>query len=325
MPPGQQTVDSLPQRRPFINGPTANPGEPEGVFPASRSVTLSTSSRLESQRQERLMRIAAHAFLLITVTVATACFTVADAGQVEIAVVDAAGQPLPCRIHLYDNAGKPQRAENLPFFRDHFVCPGNVALDLKPGTYRFEVERGPEYVQHAGTFELAEAETKTISATLERVADLAALGWYSGDLHVHRAIEDMPLLMRAEDLHVAPVITWWNERNLWTERELPEDPLVRLDGNRFYHVMAGEDEREGGALMFFQRTRPLAIAGSSREHPSPMKFVAEARRQGNVWIDERANRVPAKLDDPEKLREVLAHHDQARQFWQEKLAAANAE
>jgi len=40
---------------------------------------------------------------------------------------------------------------------------------------------------------------------------------------------------------------------------------------------------------------------------------------------ERANPVPAKLEDPEKLREVLAHHDQARQFWQDKLAGANAE
>ena len=209
----------------------------------------------------------------------------AGTGRVEIAVVDENGQPLPCRVHLYDKSGKPREAGNLPFFRDHFVCPGNVELELPAGTCRFEIERGPEYQQRAGSFELAEAETETIPVVLKRIADLAALGWYSGDLHVHRAIEDMPLLMRAEDLHIAPVITWWNDSNLWTGREPPEDPLMRLDGNRFFQVMAGEDEREGGALMFFQRTRPLAIAGSSREYPSPMKFVAEARRQGDVWID----------------------------------------
>jgi len=54
--------------------------------------------------------------------------------------------------------------------------------------------------------------------------------------------------------------------------------------------MAGEDEREGGALMNFGRRRPLAIGGSSREYPSPMRFVEQARREGpfsknSVWID----------------------------------------
>ena len=30
--------------------------------------------------------------------------------------------------------------------------------------------------------------------------------------------------MKAEDLHVAPVITWWNKRNAWAE-ESPPEPL----------------------------------------------------------------------------------------------------
>ena len=41
--------------------------------------------------------------------------------------------------------------------------------------------------------------------------------------------------MQAEDLHVAPVITWWNKQNLWAQKKLPEKALVRFDGNRFYH------------------------------------------------------------------------------------------
>jgi hypothetical protein len=216
---------------------------------------------------------------------AAAGIAVAETGRLEIGVVDEAGQPLPCRIHLHDKAGKPQRAEGLPFWRDHFNCPGKVELDLPAGTYRFEIERGPEYEQQAGSVDLAEGKTERISVALERIADLAAQGWYSGDLHVHRPLEDLPLLMQAEDLHVAPAITWWNNANLWTTRELPDNPLVRLDGNRFYHAMAGEDEREGGALMYFNRTRPLPIAGSTREYPSPMKFVDLARQQGPVWID----------------------------------------
>jgi hypothetical protein len=49
--------------------------------------------------------------------------------------------------------------------------------------------------------------------------------------------------------------------------------------------MAGEDEREGGALMYFHLRRPLPIAGSTREYPSPMEFIAAARRHDGAWID----------------------------------------
>ncbi len=209
----------------------------------------------------------------------------ARAGTVTIKVLDQAARPLPCRIHLKDKDGQPQRAGELPFFRDHFSCPGMASLELPAGSYRYEIERGPEYEQQSGTIEAAESEVKVYSIRLKRIADLAAEGWYSGDLHVHRPVEDIELLMRAEDLHVAPVITWWNNRNLWLAKDLPDDPLVKFDGNRYYHVMAGEDEREGGALMYFNRDRPLPIAGSGREHPSPMRFVEMARKEKGVWID----------------------------------------
>ena len=50
-----------------------------------------------------------------------------DTGTVEIAVTDkATGRPVPCRVHLKDAAGKPQRAGKLPFWNDHFVCGGAV-------------------------------------------------------------------------------------------------------------------------------------------------------------------------------------------------------
>ena len=84
--------------------------------------------------------------------------------------------------------------------------------------------------------------------------------WYSGETHVHRPVEQIELLMRAADLHVAEVITWWNNTNLWQSRPLPESTIVRFDGNRFYDLLAGEDERGGGALLFFQLRQPLSIA-----------------------------------------------------------------
>src|SRR5262249_22268954 len=141
-----------------------------------------------------------------------------------------------------------------------------------------------EYSRVADSLEVQDKAAK-LTFEIERLIDLGADGWWSGDLHVHRPVAAMELLMRAEDLHIAPVITWWNKQNLWAEKKILADPLVRFDGNRFYHVMAGEDEREGGALLYFNLPKPLDIVSPSKEYPSPMKYVAAALLMEDVWID----------------------------------------
>jgi hypothetical protein len=211
----------------------------------------------------------------------------AGASDVQLRIVeDGSKKPVACRVHLNDAAGKPVQAGKLPFFRDHFTCDGEVRLDLPAGDYSYEIEKGPEWDAKAGSFTVPQGKDEEISVSLKRYRVLGAQGWWAADLHVHRPVEDIELLMRAEDIFVAPVITWWNNRNLWAERTPPEPPLVKFESNRYYHVMAGEDEREGGALLYFGLMRPLAITGASREYPSPMKFLAEARRRNkNVWVD----------------------------------------
>ncbi|MBI1901939.1 MAG: CehA/McbA family metallohydrolase [Planctomycetia bacterium] len=228
--------------------------------------------------------------ILVLTAVATAILLVnqipaiAD-GRLKLTVVDAdSHKTVPCRIHLKDPAGKPVRPPGLPFWFDHFVCGGEARLDLPPGRYTFEIERGPEWEPAAGELEIADGAEVAKNVALRRTADLAKDGWWSGELHVHRPVKDIELLMRAEDLHVAPVITWWNKNNAWTGTELPKDPLVRFDGDRFYHVMGGEDERGGGALLFFNLREPLAIAGAVREFPAASKYLIEAKERG-AWID----------------------------------------
>jgi hypothetical protein len=196
-------------------------------------------------------------------------------------VRDETGRALPCRLHVTDAAGKPLFAAGRPRWDDHFVCDGEATVELAAGRAAYVVERGPEYEAARG--ELAAGAAATI--TLKRLVDLAAQGWWSGEMHVHRPPEDVELLMRAEDLHVAPVITWWNDRNLWDGRAPPAEPLVRFDGSRFAQLMGGEDEREGGALLYFHLREPLRLRGSGREFPSPMKFLADARAQAGAWVD----------------------------------------
>jgi hypothetical protein len=209
-----------------------------------------------------------------------------QSGQVHLTVMDASTrQPMPARVHLRDAAGNPQRAGALPFWHDHFVCEGQVTLDLAAGNYSFEVERGPEFSQAKGSFHVVGNETARITATLKRMANLAAEGWWSGETHVHRPTQSAELLMRAEDLHVAQFITWWNRTNPWTNAPLPRQLPVPFDGNRFYHHLSGEDERDGGALLYMDLSPPLEITAGARHHPSSLTYAKQARERGAGWID----------------------------------------
>lgn len=54
---------------------------------------------------------------------------------------------IPCRVHLFDEDGKAVKPDEqgLPFWRDHFVCDGTAKITVPAGSYRCEIERGPEY------------------------------------------------------------------------------------------------------------------------------------------------------------------------------------
>jgi len=210
----------------------------------------------------------------------------ARGGKLRLTVIDKESRLLlPCRMHLKNERGKPRRVPKVPYWHDHFVFPGEIELKLPRGQYSFEIEHGPEYLNVTGYFIINDNADDTKTIELSRVVDMAASGWWSADLHVHRPLRDIKLLMEAENLHVVPVITWWNKKNLWAKKSPPEEVLVKFDGNRYYQMMAGEDEREGGALLFFNLRRPLDLSAPSREYPSPMRFVLEARKRPGVWID----------------------------------------
>lgn len=195
------------------------------------------------------------------------------------------GIPVPLRIHLVDPAGKVVKVKDRVAWNDHWIALSRDYVPLPGGTCRASIERGPEFEAYEGPLILRPGTQCGFQFNLKRLANLAAEGWWSGDLHVHRPLKDIELLMRAEDLHVAPVITWWNNTDLWKGKEIPAATGVRFDSNRFYDVMAGEDEREGGALMYYGLPRPLAISGASREHPSPVAFLLEAKKTAGVHVD----------------------------------------
>ena len=89
---------------------------------------------------------------------------------------------------------------------------------------------------------------------------MAADGWWSGDLDVRRPARDIELLMEADDLHVAEVVTWRNDKSPWGD-QLPKEPLVRFDGNRYYHLLAGASARPGTELLLFESAGAAEAAG----------------------------------------------------------------
>jgi hypothetical protein len=222
--------------------------------------------------------------LLLVLLMAARSFAANE--QLEIRVVDKeTGQPLAARMHLRSPRGTPIKPPKVPFWKDHFVFDGVIVLELAPGKYTFELETGPEYRTQTGHFEINRGATDNKTVEMVRFVDMKKEGWWSGDLHIHRPPQDIELLMRAEDLHVGPVITWWNNQDAFKGKPRLEEPLVQFDGNRFYRLMEGEDEREGGALLYFNLDEPLPIAGASREYPSPSKFLLQAREHAGVHVD----------------------------------------
>jgi hypothetical protein len=223
--------------------------------------------------------------LAIGIVSAAVPIVAAGSARVAIKIVErGTDRPMPARIHLEDAAGQAHQPRQLPFWRDHFVCGGEAELDLPAGEYSIEAERGPEFSAHKATFTVSESSGSTLRIELERLVDLAADGWWSGDLHVHRAPDDAEMLMAAEDLHVAPFITWWNKENRW-RTGLPDNPLRKFNGKRFCHVLAGEDERHGGALLYFNLKQPLDITAATQQFPCSLVYAAEARKQPGAWID----------------------------------------
>ncbi len=222
--------------------------------------------------------------LLLVAAVRFALAADAPTGRLEVRVSEkGADDALPCRVHL-SAAGKGVYAPGLPRFeRDgHFCCPGTFAVDLPAGRASLRIERGGEYEPFVAEPVIEAGTTCRQTVRLRRWIDMNARGFYSGDLHVHRAVKDMPLLLRADDLNVAPVLTHWNQRHEKVERPY----LVRVgdDGAaspkpRCFHKLAQEDERRGGAVMLFNLSEPILLKGVTRHAPSGLAYHEAARRQ----------------------------------------------
>ena len=198
----------------------------------------------------------------------------APQGKALVVIVDEANkQPMPCLVKLTFKDGGVICIPGYPFYNGEFVCDGNLQLSLPAGDYVIAAEHGPAFTRGQSEFKVTPEAYGVIFVPLTRIADPAEEGWYAGDTHIHRPVEEIELHAKAEDLHMAPVITWWNQTNPWLQNPVPEAVQSIPESNRWIHTLGGEDERAGGALLYFNLPNPLDLSGASSEIPTSSDFL----------------------------------------------------
>lgn len=185
---------------------------------------------------------------------------------------------------------KRQRGDNKNAVEMHTALPAHpFVVDLPPGPYTIAVERGKEYLPAIETVKLTTEPVK-VTIKLCRWLDMAERGWYSGDTHVHRNLDELPTVMLAEDLNVAlPLVYWVTEAfsppgtSKRSPARAPEARPIAVDATHAIYPRNTEYEiftvnKKGhtlGALFVLNHKSVL------EEGVPPVKPVAQrARREG---------------------------------------------
>jgi hypothetical protein len=147
----------------------------------------------------------------------------AYATELRLDVLDAdTRKPLPCRLYIQATSGswhfgegasaieyRKQKDWNPACVEMHTThAAGPITASLSPGSYTLLVERGKEYFPESRQVNIENQDTR-LELPLRRWINMAELGWYSGDTHVHRPLSELPQLLLAEDLNVAFPLTSW--------------------------------------------------------------------------------------------------------------------
>ena len=85
------------------------------------------------------------------------------------------------RSYVYEN--RP----SIPYWTEPVIyqTSGHFVIDLPAGRWRIRASHGMEYVPVTDEFELTGRGELEKTLQLQRWIDLPALGWWSGDVHVH--------------------------------------------------------------------------------------------------------------------------------------------
>jgi len=253
----------------------------------------------EANRRGRINRKLAGLTLAVlgrVFAIGFAAVAVAEAeGRLRVEIYDkTTAQAVNARCYLTDAANKFWAPEAVLQYdkppERHFIAAGKFEISLPPGRYKLEVERGPEYRAVAREIETATGAARREKIELERWINMNERGWFSGDLHNHRSWREMPMLLLAEDLNLAPTLTQWvweNDLKTVAPPTSVAGPAVHVvDATHAYSVYDTEIERleDGpGAVDLVGLRSPLDFQGYLVS-PTNTVFAQGAHQQGG-YVD----------------------------------------
>jgi hypothetical protein len=153
-------------------------------------------------------------------------FDVAPSHEVTVRVRDEHGRPSMASFVIKDKVGRvyPARSKRLApdfFFQEQIYRADGETIRLPPGEFTITSGRGPEYIPETRTVAIKSGQAAPVDVRLRRWIDPPALGWYSGDHHIHAAgcshyesptegvrPEDMMRHVLGEALSVGAVLNW---------------------------------------------------------------------------------------------------------------------
>ncbi|MBI3468211.1 MAG: CehA/McbA family metallohydrolase [Planctomycetes bacterium] len=232
-------------------------------------------------------------------------------GRLRGEVIDAGtGEAIPARVYILGEDGEWHHVESadpagsaVPYSKRRTdtnsveihtaVSAHPFVADLLPGRYSVTVERGKEY--HPLTQQVTVGTTEsTVQFKLRRWIDMAARGWYSGDTHVHRSLDELPTVMQTEDLNVAFPLLHWVHDAFTPPGESPvkgePDPghLIAVDAthviyprNTEYEIFTVGEQRHTLGAFFVLNHKTLLDVGV----PPVAPVARKAREDGLIELD----------------------------------------
>jgi TolB protein len=223
-------------------------------------------------------------------------------GRARVRVLGPDGQPVAARIYVRASDGRSYAPDG-GFHRvisvtetHYFHTTGEFEVELPAGRATIEAMKGFEYRPRSIDVDVPEGGVRDTTITLERLADLPARGWYSGDTHVHDLHQGRFGLthesffdqLRAEDLHVTNALIHMDGTRImgrWGDLTGKPSPLSTPD----YILQYGEEFRGslGHVSILGIETFILPFTAGVRNTPYAQpeldsRYVDEARAQGGI-------------------------------------------
>ena len=209
--------------------------------------------------------------------------------RIRLDAVDAAtDRPVPVRVRVTDAEGKHVDGSGRGLYGDgRFFADGSFTVEVTPGTVKFEISHGPNYLPLDFSMEIKPQRALHVQARLHRWFSPAKRGWYAGDNHVH-AQHDRNASVRT-DLRYAALQARAGGLNFVTEAgsNVSYDEIDQLDTPEF--LLRYAPELRPGPYVGHLNTPgigspiPPQVYQALISRPLPAQAIFEAvRRRGGI-------------------------------------------